>query len=454
MNIAMTHFRVGETDGVSLEMDKWKKVLERNGHKVYYIAGSAGLQDAFIIEEMGYWGNEDAQINAACFEDGAVFSIAALQDRIYKLAAIIEQKFIRIIEDNRIDLLIPNNLLSLGRSPHIAMAITRAALKTKVKVMGHHHDFYWERSYFDHPQSDYARSMLDTYFPPVRLPDMRHVVINKLAKNDLLAKKGLESTVVPNVFDFQNEPWTADSYNQSYRRDMGIGDNEVVFLQATRVTNRKAIELAIELVALLDTPEYRQAMIGKTMYNGKVFDEHTKLTMLMVGLHEGAEGYEQKLVNLAAKRRVNLIVKPELIDHSRQTKPDGRKVYSLWDAYVYCDMITYPSIYEGWGNQFLEGVFAKKPQIVFEYSVFKSDIQAYGFDYISLGDTYTVGENSMAHIDGQVLAQAAKTCMAYLFDADLYQTCVEKNFELAKKHLSLEALEKLIVPLLRWDDPA
>ena len=57
----------------------------------------------------------------------------------------------------------------------------------------------------------------------------------------------------------------ADAYNQSYLRDMGVGDNEVVFLQATRVTNRKAIELAIELIALLDTPEYRQAMIGKKL---------------------------------------------------------------------------------------------------------------------------------------------------------------------------------------------
>ena len=452
MNIAMTHFRVGETDGVSLEMDKWKTVLERNGHTVFYIAGSAGLQDAFIIEEMGYWGKEDARINAACFEDGAAVSTAALQDRIHELAGIIERKFIQIIQDNQIDVLIPNNLLSLGRSPHIAMAITNAALKTKVKVIGHHHDFYWERSYFDHPQSEYVKSLLDTYFPPVQLTDMRHVVINKLAKNDLLSKKGLESTVVPNVFDFQQELWKADAYNQSYLRDMGVGDNEVVFLQATRVTNRKAIELAIELIALLDTPEYRQAMIGKKLYNGKVFDEQTKLTMLMVGLHEGAEGYEQNLVDLAAKRHVNLIVKPELIDHSRKTLPDGSKVYSLWDAYVFCDMITYPSIYEGWGNQFLEGVFAKKPQIVFEYSVFKSDIQAYAFDYISLGDTYTVGGNGMAHIDGQVLARAANMCMAYLFDSDVYQACVDKNFELAKKYLSLEALEKLIVPLMDWDD--
>ena len=454
MNIAMTHFRVGETDGVSLEMDKWKKVLERNGHKVYYIAGSAGLQDALVIDEMGYWSKEDALINAACFEDAAILSTAALQDRIQRLADIIEQKLIHIIKDKQIDLLIPNNLLSLGRSPHIAMAITGAALKTKVKVLGHHHDFYWERSYFNNPQSEYAKSLLERYYPPVQLSDMRHVVINKLAKNDLLTKKGLESQVVPNVFDFQNEPWTADAYNQSYLRDMGIGDNEIVFLQATRVTNRKAIELAIELVALLNTPEYKQAMAGKTLYNGKAFNEQTKITLLMVGMHEGADNYEQKLVDLAAKKHVNLIIKPDLIDHSRKTLPDGSKVYSLWDAYVYCDMITYPSIYEGWGNQFLEGIFAKKPQVVFEYSVFKSDIQAYGFDYISLGDTYTTGTDSLAQIKEHVLKQAAETCVAYLCDQNQYHTCVEKNFNIAKEHLSLEALDKLIQPLLSWDDQA
>jgi hypothetical protein len=49
MKIALCHFRVGETDGVSLEMDKWKKALEQNGHEVFYIAGSSGNCEAEII---------------------------------------------------------------------------------------------------------------------------------------------------------------------------------------------------------------------------------------------------------------------------------------------------------------------------------------------------------------------------------------------------------------------
>lgn len=54
MNIALIHYRVGETDGVSLEMDKWKKVLEKQGHNVMYIAGSQGTSKAIIIPELFY----------------------------------------------------------------------------------------------------------------------------------------------------------------------------------------------------------------------------------------------------------------------------------------------------------------------------------------------------------------------------------------------------------------
>ena len=64
------------------------------------------------------------------------------------------------------------------------------------------------------------------------------------------------------------------------------------------------------------------------------------------------------------------------------------KIYNFWDAYVFADLITYPSLLEGWGNQFLEGIFAKKPLIIFEYPVFLTDIKEKGFNIVSLGDNY------------------------------------------------------------------
>lgn len=448
MIIAMTHFRVGETDGVSLEMDKWKQVLERNGHKVYYIAGTSGPQEAFIVEEMDYRGQKDSVINKECYEKAELYSKEELKTEIEEIAKQIEDKFVAIIEDNNIDMLIPNNLLSLGRSPYIAMAITNAALRTGVKVIGHHHDFYWERDYFALPKNEYVQFLLDEYFPPRQLENMLNLVINKPAQKDLMDIKGMESTVVPNVFDFKNDLWVEDDYNKDYKQDLGIGENEVVFLQATRVTNRKSIELAVDLIALLDMSKYRNKLIGKTLYNGKIFDENTKLTIAMIGLHEGIDDYENRLIDYAEQKKVRLIVRPELVDHTRKISEDGTKVYSLWDAYVHCDMITYPSIYEGWGNQFLEGLFAKKPQIVFEYSVFTSDIKAFDFEYVTLGNAYTLRENGLAKIEDDVLEKAAEKTIEYLCNNQKYYACVNKNFDIGKKNLSHEALERLIKTII------
>lgn len=448
MNIAMMHFRVGETDGVSLEMDKWKLMLEKAGHQVYYIAGSEGTSKAFVVPEMYYRDDYDAQLNHACFVDIGSYTPESLKDALLKQSKKIEDQLVRLFHDLDIDLIIPNNLLCLGRSPHIAMALTEAVLKADVDVIGHHHDFYWEREYFAHPTTPFVEELLETYFPPVDLEDMRHVVINTPAQKDLWLKKGLKSSVVPNVFDFDMEQWVDDDFNSTFKKDLGIKENQVIFLQATRVTNRKAIELAIDLVSVLNEPAFRGRLIGRTLYNGKVFDESTELVLVMVGLHEGLEGYEDMLIEYGQDKGVTMIVEPESVDHKRHMDGD-RKTYALWDAYVHCDLITYPSIYEGWGNQFLEGLFAKKPQVVFEYSIFESDISSYGFDFISLGNKYTVKANGFAEVERSVLERAAYDVIDYLTDADRYRSCVEKNFDIGKKHLSLPALEEMINRLFK-----
>ena len=62
MRIALCHYRIGETDGVSLEMDKWKEILEAMGHEVFMIAGSAGTTEGYVIPELSYRYEEDLRI--------------------------------------------------------------------------------------------------------------------------------------------------------------------------------------------------------------------------------------------------------------------------------------------------------------------------------------------------------------------------------------------------------
>jgi len=445
MNIALIHFRVGETDGVSLEMDKWRKILEKMGHNTFYIAGSKGTCDAILIPELYYRDEYDALLTKECYVKLNKFNEEELNEAIINISKVIEDKLIKIITDNKIDLIVPNNILALGRSVQVGMAVNNAVKKTGVKVVGHHHDFYWEREFFSHPTNKFVEKKLEQCFPPKDLGEqMKHAVINTLAKDDLKAKKGLDSTVVPNVFDFEAPLWKKDDYNSGFKNDLEISDNQILFLQATRVTNRKAIELAIDLVATLNKPENRAKMMNKELYDGRKFNEETEYVLALVGLHEGIDGYEENLIAYAKEKNINLIVNQDLVAHSRSMSDDGEKIYSLWDAYVYCDIITYPSIYEGWGNQFLEGLFAKKPQVVFEYSVYESDIKEKEFDIISLGNTYRTKESGLVEVDTDILDNAANTTMEILTDKSMYYRIVEENFNIGAKYFSLQALEDIL----------
>ena len=288
MNIAFIHYRVGETDGVSLEMDKWKNILDKQGHNTFYIAGSKGTTEAFVIEEMYYRDAFADKINNNCYVELKDFTEEELIEVVETRAKVIEDKLIKIIEENNIDIIVPNNVLSLGWNVPVGLGVVNAIKESNVKVINHHHDFYWERTLYSNPTIEYVKNLLDTIYPPQCFADnMSHVVINSLAQTDLKNRKALESTVVPNVFDFKADLWAEDEFNKTFKDDLGIKEDELLFLQATRVTNRKGIELAIDVIAELNKKENMEKLNGKT------------IVLALVGLHEGFENYEDKLINHA-----------------------------------------------------------------------------------------------------------------------------------------------------------
>ncbi|MEN3009046.1 MAG: glycosyl transferase family 1, partial [Pseudothermotoga sp.] len=124
---------------------------------------------------------------------------------------------------------------------------------------------------------------------------------------------------------------------------------------------------------------------------------------------------------------------------------DKKKYYSLWDMYAVADAITYTSALEGWGNQLIEAVFSKKPLVVFEYPVFKSDIAPLGFDFISLGDEIHYDENEgLYKIDQAKIEKAAEKLKWLLSHPEELSKVVERNFQIGKKHLSLEKLQQYL----------
>jgi glycosyltransferase involved in cell wall biosynthesis len=446
MRIGLVHFRVGETDGVSLEMEKWRRILEKNGHKVFYISGSHDYGEIYI-QELNIYGENFQRLFLNSFNGLKDFkNEKEFIKEILKETEQLKRKISKAIDDYKIDLLILNNILSLGISIPAAKAFTEIIKEKKIKAISHNHDFHWERDYMSVPSCDFVAECLGKYLPPEDR-GIRHVVINSMAKEELKKRKDIDSTVVPNVFDFNQPEWKIDEFNCDLRKKLEILPNDIVFLHATRIVERKAIEIAIKLVGEINRK--RDKLIGK-LYNGHTFNRNNKIIMLMPGLIEASDKYVEFLKKIAREENVE-IRWCNSITRAERSYENDEKFYSLWDMYAVSDMITYTSVLEGWGNQFLEGIFSKKNMIVFEYPVYISDIKPLGFEVVSLGSTFNqVLKDGFKHfeIPEERIKIAAEEAIHILKSPDEYRKRANKNFELGKKYLSYEVLKNKIHELL------
>jgi glycosyltransferase involved in cell wall biosynthesis len=440
MNIALAHFRVGYTDGVSLEMDKWKQALEDLGHKVYYISGESNGLESFHIEELSISSKQHKKNFHNCYE--RLDDYKSEKDLIQDLEAqgkIIGSKLIKIIQENHIDLIIPNNIFSLGLHIPAALGFKQAIVDTQVKVMNHHHDFYWERSRYDNPTVNEINEYLNELFP-YRNDLISHCVINKIAQEELLKRKKVTSTVVPNVFDFDKKPFVVDSYNQDLRKRLNIEPNDIVFLQATRIEDRKAIELAIDTCEQVN--HQLKAYFGHKLYDGRLITEKTKIHLIIAGLNELKEDKMMILNQKIKQASYDILLINYLVDAKRSDIKD--KVYALWDTYAISDFVTYPSILEGWGNQFLEAVFSKKPILVYEYPVYLTDIKPFGFETVSLGSTYSISKMGLFTIDKNVVNHASKEILDLLTNKENYLKTVDKNYHIGYRNFSIKKLKSTL----------
>ena len=431
MVIAICHFRYGMLDGVSLEMEKWKRALEDLGHKVEVVAGEDPTGEAVVIPELSLSWAEEVRRNA--FEELSHYTPADLMAEIERLARLVEERSREFLSREGVELLIVENLWSLPVNLPASLGILRAVESLGLPVIAHHHDFWWERDVYS-PTCPEIEALVVEVFPPA-YPEAVHVVINSLARDELRRRRGLEATVVPNVMDF-HIPFGKDAFNADLREALGFAPTDIVFLQATRVVARKGIELALELVR-----HFQTEVLPELELPGK------RVVLFLPNLIEDPE-YHGKLVRRAKQLGVEAFFVPERFAAERRVE-GRRKVYSLWDAYTIADFVTYPSLYEGFGNQFLEAVVARLPLVVFEYPVFAADIAPLGFRYVSLGREYYRDEEGLARVPEEVTRRAAQEAGEILADEPRRREMVEHNFALGREHFSLERLERELSALLR-----
>ncbi|MCF7928211.1 MAG: glycosyltransferase family 4 protein [Spirochaetales bacterium] len=411
LNIGFVSTRFKGLDGVSLEAAKWAEVLENEfGYNNFWFAGELDKDEkvSMLVEE-AYFGDPETKVRQQEFFGRRTRS-RELTNWIQKRKEFLKDKLYRFIEKFKIDLLIPQNTLAIPMHIPLGLALTELIAETGIPTIAHHHDFFWERPRF---LINSVQDLIQQAFPP-DLPTIKHVVINSMAQKELAARRGIASNVIYNVIDFDEQRAYFDDFNCDFRKDFGFSDKDILILQPTRVVSRKGIEQALYLVKRLNMPEVK----------------------FIISHSPGDEGYEyfEWIKDTAEKDNIPLYFIYNKLHENRHYENDGSKIYSLWDVYPHVDFITYPSLYEGFGNAFLEAIYFRKPLIVNRYSVYIVDIEPKGFRTVT--------------IDGFLNKEAVEETREILLNPHLRTEMVEKNYQLGKQFFSYTYLKKELQTLL------
>ena len=230
------------------------------------------------------------------------------------------------------DVVFVENICSLPLNPRAGAAVADAVHGRRAVLR--HHDVPWQRERFAHWTEPIPSDAVWT-----------HITINELTRRQL-ADRGIEAHRIYNHFDF------TPSGSAATARD-ALGEDGLLALQPTRAIARKNIPESIRVAE----------RIGATLW--------------LAGAPE--EDYGPVLDALLDQRRVPTI----------RGLPAG---VTIADAYEACDLVTFPSTWEGFGNPTIESAIHRKPLVVAHYPVL-DELLAFGFEWYD-GDSVELDDSS------------------------------------------------------------
>jgi glycosyltransferase involved in cell wall biosynthesis len=194
-HLALVSFRLGGTDGVSIESAKWTAALTSLGHRVTTVAGEGEADVVLAGLAIGASGPASAESLHGAFA-GA-------------------------------QLVIVGNLASLPLNV-AARDVLYEVLDGRPAIL-HHHDLAWQRPHLAHLEG------------PRSQQGWHHVTINDLSRHEL-AERGIEAVTMMNTFDCDPPHGNRDAT----RRAVGVGATTLA-LFASRALARKNVEGALAL---------------------------------------------------------------------------------------------------------------------------------------------------------------------------------------------------------------
>jgi len=417
--VAILSTRLYGLDGVSIEASKWLRVYQQLGYNVSLIAGEMPLAPhslpCAVIPELNFQHPVVMSLNERAFGPPlSALEQEALRQDIEAAAKRIVMRLRRVIRELGVTILSIENALAIPMNLPLGLALSQIIKQNGLPTIARHHDFYWEKERF-HTRN--VGWLLNTVFPPAS-ENIVHVTISDQARRELWRRRGIAATWLPNAFDF-SQVAQLDGYNRDLRSRLGIRPEELFILQPTRIVRRKGIELAVELVGHLKS---KYGLQGVLVISGPAGDEQDE--------------YRVEIEAEAKRFNVDLVYAADSIGLRRATNGNCKR-YNINDAYLRADLVTFPSIQEGFGNPVIEAALHRKPLFVNRYPVLN--------DILELTD----GQFDFIIIDGKVNNKAVERVNRVLTDEKLRSKMVKHNFAVARQYFSIEYLPGRIEKLIR-----
>ena len=441
------HFKLFGTDGVSLQSQELTKALRKRGWRVHSCAadvpdGVEGLR----VPELSYQSDDALELRRRIFQsDPGAERLTAGQHLVAEIAQrarIIRRRVEEYADKHGIRLLHVRNITSLPYNFPATLAFHQLVVdRPDIHFLLQHHDLYWEgpnAGSFLSPFPEIA-ALIDTITCPDR-PNTTHVLINPIAARALWERKSIKGVVIPDGFDFDREVTAIDQ--EAFRSRLAVltgsrtpvGSDDVVVAMPARVAINKAIELAIQFVAGLEgrRPELESAPGGLGAHRRRLTADGKIVLLLPQGEDlEETRDYFDRLVAYAAQLGITLAYGGGIVVPDRKYTPGDRDHYPFYSTYETVDLVCYPPEHEGFGNQAIEAVWAKRPLAVLEYPVFKAFVRDHVPHYISLGDVPGLGR--LAEFGGlhllreDVLQRALGEAIMVLRDHEIERRWVDEN---------------------------
>lgn len=267
-----------------------------------------------------------------------------------------------------------------------ASRVVLTVLRNRRSIM-HHHDPPWQRVQYAH-QMDF----------PMHDRTWQHVVINDFTLSQMKERGIPEVRRIYNPFDAYPEPGD----RESTRAKLDVAEDELLAAHPVRAIQRKNILGAIHITEKL----------GGTYW--------------LVGPDEDGYGPTLDVILESADCRVIHGHGTSAAGAGNPELADGEDRLSVADIYAACDVVVYPSFWEGFGNPPVESAIYRKPAIVSDYPV-AEELRDLGFHWAYPWETRAIKE-FLEEPDAELL---------------------EENFQIVERHLSMEAIKPQIARLLK-----